>query len=169
MLAGVLTTPLILWIFLLMKSSQLIDIIMGNISSQYFPWFGGLDRKSIAFLIYQPIAINQKPNMTSLWFFTLLKVCTETIKNREHYDMALYCHFRIIKENGTWIKKKLEMLFISCTTARPNFILTLPRILKQIESATSVIFLMTSQALMFVDSPATQKPEYLEKKKLFFL
>ena len=53
------------------------------------------------FLIYQTTVINQKPNMMRLWFFTLLKVRTETahyIKhrlmkiNKSHYIATLLKH-----------------------------------------------------------------------------
>ena len=69
---------------LVMKLSQLTDIITGNIFRKSFAWYGGLGpgprfRPS---LIYQPTAVNQI--MISLWIFTLsLMMCTETIKNGE--------------------------------------------------------------------------------------
>lgn len=34
---------------------------------------------------YQPTAFNQKPIMVGLWFFTLLKLFAETIKNSKYH------------------------------------------------------------------------------------
>ena len=42
--------------------------------------------KTQSFLIYQPTAIDQKQIMTSLLFFTLLKVCRKAIKNNRHHQ-----------------------------------------------------------------------------------
>ena len=50
-----------------MKHGQLNNIVMGNIFWKHFSLFGGLGPKSRPFLIYQPIAINQKPLMMRLW------------------------------------------------------------------------------------------------------
>ena len=58
---------------------------MGNISTKNCPFFGKLSTKSMPLLIHQPTAVNQKAIMTSLWFFSLLKISTETMKYRKHH------------------------------------------------------------------------------------
>ena len=59
---------------------ELTDIAMGNISKKYFQLFRKLSTKSMPLLIHQPTSINQKAITMSLWFFSLLKMSTETMK-----------------------------------------------------------------------------------------
>ena len=50
--------------------------------------------KSRTFLFLQHTTINQIANMMSFELFTLLKECTETIKNSEHHQLKInrsYC------------------------------------------------------------------------------
>ena len=64
-----------------MRLGQLMVIIICNIFRKlYCAWFKGLGPKFKSFSIYQPALIYLKPIMMSLWIFTLLKVCNETIK-----------------------------------------------------------------------------------------
>ena len=51
---------------------------------KYLARFGGLGSRSKPFLIYQTTTINQKLILMSLWLFTLLKLCTEALKNSKH-------------------------------------------------------------------------------------
>ena len=59
-----------------MKLSQLKEITKSNIFREYLV-FAGLSPKSRPFLIYQPIAVNEKLTLTSFsGFFDLSKLCT---------------------------------------------------------------------------------------------
>ena len=71
-----------------MKLEQLADI--GNISKKNFPHFGRPSTKSKPFFIHHPAAINQKPIMMSLLFFSLLKMSTEMIKLIDRILLSLY-------------------------------------------------------------------------------
>ena len=62
-----------------MKLDQQSDTALGNILEENLAWFWELGSKFSPFLIYQSTAINEIPVMISWFFFTLLKVCTETI------------------------------------------------------------------------------------------
>ena len=69
------------YIFWILKISQLIDIVMGNIFGKCFAWSWGIGHGSRSFIIDQPTRINQKLIIMSLKFLTLSKVCIEMIKN----------------------------------------------------------------------------------------
>ena len=56
---------------------------ISNSFRKYFAWFGGQGRKSRSFLIYQPTTA--KSHLWWVWFCTLLKLCTETIKKNIFY------------------------------------------------------------------------------------
>ena len=72
-----------------MRLGQIIDVVMKNISKKRFAQIGGLGPKSRPFLIYQTTAINQKPIIMRLGFFTVLKVCSKTIKNSKHHLLKI--------------------------------------------------------------------------------
>ena len=92
----------IFWIenHLVMKLGQIIVIVANNILKKIIVWFGGLHSRSKTFLIYYPTTINQKPNLI-LQLFTILKVCTETIKNSEHHLLKINRshYFVILNQN----------------------------------------------------------------------
>ena len=60
---------------------------MGDIFRKTFAWLVGLGPLNRPFLIYQPTTINKKPVTLRMWFFTLVKVCTERIKNVQHHPL----------------------------------------------------------------------------------
>ena len=59
---------------------QLANVVMSNFLSQNTAWFGELCLKSWPLLIYQPTKFIKNVH-DKLLFFTLSKICTETIKN----------------------------------------------------------------------------------------
>ena len=79
-----------------MEVGLLIDIVVGNIFRKNVSLIGGLGPKSRHFLIYQPIAINLEPIMMTLWFFMLLKMCTEMTKNSKHQLEIHILHYTAI-------------------------------------------------------------------------
>ena len=71
-----------------------------NILRRHFSWFGGLIPTSRPFLIYLPTVINQKSITMCSWIFTILKVCTEAIKNSKHHLLKKYSsHYIGISSN----------------------------------------------------------------------
>ena len=70
---------------LVMKYGYLIVLVMTNVFRETFACFEGLGPKCRPSLIHKSTAVNQQPIMMSLWFFTLLKICTDmTMKNNYH-------------------------------------------------------------------------------------
>ena len=69
---------------------------MGNVFKEYFTLSRGLSSKTRLFLIFQPIAFNQIPNMIRLLFSTLFKVCTDAIKK---YKIITDCIMFIFSHN----------------------------------------------------------------------
>ena len=74
---------------MVMKLDQQSDTSLGNILKGNLAWFWGLGSKFSPFLIYQSTTINEIPIMISWLFFTLLKVCTETIKNLKYHLLKI--------------------------------------------------------------------------------
>lgn len=70
-----------------------MEIAMGKILGENVAWFRinftGLGSKFRPFSIYQHTLISQKPFIISLWFFTLLKVRIEAIKNSKHHQLKV--------------------------------------------------------------------------------
>ena len=81
------------WIYLLNHKSICREIRPTNnrychgqyTFTKYFGWFKILCTESRLSLIYQPSAINQKPVMVSVWFFTLRENKKHRKVNRSHY------------------------------------------------------------------------------------
>ena len=69
-----------------------LNMVIASISSKHFAWLEGLGPKFRPSLVYYLIAINQKPPIMSLSFFTLLKVWSETIKNNKYRLLKLTDH-----------------------------------------------------------------------------
>ena len=83
-----------------MKPGQIRDIVMGNAFLKSFSQFGGLGPKSMCFFVYQSTVINQKLTFKNLWYFTLLKVCNETIKIIKYNQLKINKpHFRPFYQN----------------------------------------------------------------------
>ena len=85
---------------------QLLDIVTGNVVKKYFAWFRILRSKSRSSLLYQHTIITQKPIKVTLRFFTILKMCTESIK---------YSKYHLLKINriillGSKSKKDLKLV-----------------------------------------------------------
>ena len=113
---------------LFLKVVQLIHKIMDSIFRKCFASFEGQGLKSSPFLIYQPLKINQKANMTSLWNFTFWKLRIETIKNSKHHLLKInrsqYITILFRSSKGLELlpnfhsraKNKLEMFVKNCTS-----------------------------------------------------
>ena len=125
-----------------MKFNQLMNIVMDNYFIKNYAWYGGLVPNSRPILIYQPTSINQKQIVMSLWFFTLLNVCTGMIKSNCHQQKNNRLHYTAILSKTL---KGLEVVSIlhnrskKCFTWNtchclqkhwPNSILVLPRTLQ---------------------------------------
>ena len=86
------------------KRDRLVDIVIGRKFKENFR-----ERKTvkIQLLFNLPTYHNQKPIMISLWFLTLLKVCTKTFKNSKHGLLkscqitSNYDFIKVIKGPGT--------------------------------------------------------------------
>ena len=102
----------IFWILnsLFIKLDQLRDKVIGNDLRRigkilrYFAWSVGLALypKSRPFLIHQRSAVNQRPVMVSLKFFTPLMKLTMKIKKfklAKNEHIAWHCYFRKIKKD----------------------------------------------------------------------
>ena len=95
---------------------------MVNILKKHNKHFAGLGPKSRPFLNDQPTTMNQKPNVTSLLFFTLLKVCIEAITPKRFPKKFLTKDFfskcdEIRRKLRIWshlLKKSLVENFIFC-------------------------------------------------------
>ena len=87
-----------------MKLNQLTYTVMVNILKKHNKHFAGLGPKSRPFLNDQPTTMNQKSNVTSLLFFTLLKVCIEAITPKKN-KLRIWSHL---------LKKSFVENFIFC-------------------------------------------------------
>ena len=94
-----------------MKLHQIINMVMDNIFKKYFTWFEDQASKSETFLVYQTIAINQKPTVVVFIFYqfegvhwNVQKYLTSCTKNEK---IPFYCYFiKIIRESGTSFQTK---------------------------------------------------------------
>ena len=79
---------------LIIKLDQLTYLDMGKIFKRNFVCSGELGPKFRPFLIHEPVATNQKPNILSLSIFDLLKICTDMITKCKHHLIkfkSLHC------------------------------------------------------------------------------
>ena len=85
--------------------------------------------KTQVFSVYQATTIIQKLTMMRVWLFTLLKMCTDTIKSSKHYLLKTTCnmwhHVAILSKSQRSLelvsslqdraKNMLEMFVKGCT------------------------------------------------------